>query len=94
MVDFYVSSRNILITDGYTINHKMFKDILLRLKSDRCDVYKRSMWSLRCEWATHNVLYKMGLYRSHTKDVNLNYPMKWYMEALYIVFGTITYLFA
>ena len=59
-----------------------------------CMVYKRWMWSLRCEWAVHNVLYKLGLWRSHTKDVDLNYPIKWYVEVLYVIFGTLIHPFA
>jgi|BioPla2DNA2_1021312.scaffolds.fasta_scaffold58768_2 hypothetical protein len=90
----YVTSHNIHIEDSWEINHKQFKSVLLRLKTDDCLVFKRWMWSLRSEWACHNVLYKLGLWRSHTKDVDLNYPIKWYVEVLYVIFGTIIHPFA
>lgn len=90
----YVTSHNIHIEDSWEIGHKEFKPILLRLKTEDCLVYKRWMWSLRCEWAVHNVLYKLGLWRSHTKDVDLNYPIKWYVEVLYVIFGTLIHPFA
>jgi len=85
----YVTSHNIHIEDSWEISHKEFKSVLLRLKSEDCLVYNRWMWSLRCEWAVHNVLYKLGLWRSHTKDVDLNYPIKWYVEVLYVIVGTL-----
>lgn len=89
----YVDANNIHIEDSYTINHKEFKGVLNRLKCTfTSNVFKRSDWSLCCEWAVHNVLYKLGLWRSHTKDVDLNYPNHW--EWLYIIVGTILYPFA
>lgn len=95
MGDIYVSANNIHIEDSYTINHRQFEPILSRLKdSYTTNVFKRSLWSLQCEWAAHNVLYKLHLFRSHTKDVDLNYPLKWWVETFYIIFGTLVYVFA
>lgn len=94
MGDIYITTNNIHIEDSYSVNHKDFKDILLRFKCDYCEVYKRWMWSLQTEWAVHNVLYKLGLWRERTKDVDLDYPQKWYIETLYVIFGTIVYPFA
>lgn len=34
--------------------------------------HKRSIKSYVKEWHAHNVLYYMGLFRSHTADVDLN----------------------
>ena len=37
----------------------------------------RSSESLEAEWGVHNVLYRLGIFRSRTKDVGLNFPQKW-----------------
>lgn len=34
------------------------------------------------EWRAHNLLYALGIARSHTKDVDLN-ENKWYVRAAY-----------
>lgn len=89
----YVDANNIRIEDSYTINHKQFKNVLNKLKTSfTSNVFTRSMWSLCCEWAVHNVLYRLGIWRSHTKDVDLNYPNKWAWA--YVIVGTIVYPFA
>lgn len=35
------------------------------------------------EWRAHNFLYVLHLFRSHTKDVDLNTGNSWYIKALY-----------
>lgn len=40
-------------------------------------LWLRPLESLEAEWGVHNVLYRLGLFRSHTKDVDLNYPQRW-----------------
>lgn len=39
------------------------------------------------EWKAHNNLYKLGLFKSHTKDVDLEEPIKWYYELIYWLIG-------
>ena len=36
---------------------------------------------------THNRLYRWGIKRDHTADVDLNYPLKWYVELIYRILG-------
>lgn len=57
------------------------------------EVWKRSVGSIKREWATHTLLYNLHLFRSHTKDVDINYPQKWYVKILYVFFGTISLWF-
>ena len=49
----------------------------------------RSTRSMKCEWATHNLLYSLGKYRSRTKDVDINFSHKWYVNLAYWLAGTI-----
>lgn len=41
------------------------------------------------EWKGHNRLYKLGLFRSHTKDVDLNEKQKPYEEIVWLILGGI-----
>ena len=52
----------------------VLNDIRASHSLEECDVLKRTAKSLINEWFAHNVLYNLHLFRSHTKDVDLNYP--------------------
>lgn len=89
----FVDANSIKIEDAYTISHKEFKSVLNRLKcAFTSNVFNRSVWSLCCEWSVYNVSYKLGLFRSRTKDVDLRQERK--NEWLFIILGTILYPFA
>lgn len=47
-------------------------------------IHDRSIFSLIIEWRAHNLLYDLGMYKSRTKDVDLNYP-KWYVYPIYFI---------
>lgn len=85
-----VSKNNIHIEDSYLITRRgeMYA-VLDHLKFSYPDsnVWKRSFFHMSCEWKAHNRMYRLGLYRSHTKSVDLNYPQKWYMKAIYFILG-------
>ena len=53
----------------------------------------RSMFSMKMEWATHKLLYKLGIQRARTKDLDLDWPQPWYYRVGYIVFGLIAWPF-
>ena len=88
-----VSDNNICIKNGYLVKGRAFGFVLNRIRTDEPNevTSNRPNYSLSCEWAVHNALYKLGLFRSHTKDVDLNYPCR--LEWLYIVLGSIIYPF-
>lgn len=52
-------------------------------------VFKRSLKSLTREWRVHNFLYKIGLYKSRTKDVDLDYPQQWYYRLGYFILSSV-----
>lgn len=83
-----IVSDNVHITDSYQIKYKsVMKQTLLDLaaESPDCLTWKRTMNSLLREWRTHNLFYDLHLFRSHTKDVDLDYPAKWYTEIAYFL---------
>lgn len=47
----------------------------------------RTNRSYEREIKAHNRLYKLGLYKDHTKDCNLEEPIKWYRELIYFIIG-------
>lgn len=58
-----------------------------------CHVWQRPIRSLCLEWATHNALFAMGIKKGRTRDVDLNYPIKWWVELAYKIAGTIVWPF-
>ena len=80
-----VSENNIKIIDSYKVTKwaDMLRILTTIKKETNSNVFNRSMDSLIEEWIAHNRLYKLHIFRSHTKDVDLNYPQKWYEKLIY-----------
>ena len=66
---------------------------VIRYNHPTCRLWKRSIGSLRREWAAHNLAYSLGIFQSRTESVDLDYEPKWYHNLLYGVVGTIALLF-
>ncbi len=95
MNKYTITQGNLHIIDSYQVSKKAFRRQLASIKAlhPDSDVWKRSWCSLELEWATHNGLYAIGIARSHTKDVDLNYPQKWYEKVLYPIVGSVCWIF-
>ena len=91
VIDYSASSNNIHIKDSYKYHKRKQIDTILdaifRIEDDSPVFANRERWSLASEWRVHTRLYKLGLWKSRTKDVDLNWPIKWYMVVLYNIFG-------
>ena len=48
---------------------------------------RRNIFSWMKEWKAHNRLYKLGLFKEHTKDCDLEENEKWYRLLLYEIIG-------
>lgn len=90
-----IRNDNLHIVDSYTISKDDFNGVLnlLRGKHQNCQVWKRTNKSLDNEWAVHNLCYCLGLWKSQTKDVDLNYPQTFWEKIGYGIFGPIAKLF-
>jgi hypothetical protein len=91
-----VTPNNIHIDDSYKVSKKNFDAVLDDIEKEHpeCLVFQhRKRISMKFEWATHNALYLLGLWKSHTKDVDINWPIKWYVCFLYNVVGALVWLF-
>lgn len=90
------SPDNIHIVDSYLIRKKDFKPALHKIHSEHPEhrVLLERNWNHVClEWACHNFLYSVGVLRSHTKDVDINTPLKWYAKIAYAVCGVLCWPF-
>lgn len=89
-ITYKILSNRVKIINSYKITDRSkMKEILYAIQHNHpeCSSFKRSYESLMAEWRAHNRLYSWGIKRSHTADVDLNYPLKWYMELIYRVLG-------
>ena len=77
--------------DSYMVPKSQFSDELEKIRNlyPSCRVWNRSEASLKREWATHNLLYALGMYRERTADCDLNHEHKWYENIAYWIVGTI-----
>lgn len=79
---------NIKIIDAYKIRHKKDMRLILKLFKINTAYYsRRTIKSWIKEWKTHNRLYKLGLFKSHTKDCDLEENEKWYRLLTYQILG-------
>lgn len=95
-LNYKVTEDKIHIEDSYLVVKREFKPILSEVKNEHpeCQVTKnRTMFTLCMEWATHNMLYNLGLFTSHTKSVDLNYPQNKLCTFAYIVCGLASWIF-
>jgi len=85
-MDVSVSKDNLHIQDSYKVSSrdemkKVLEDI--RLSHADCLSCSRTLDSLINEWATHNLCYDLYILRSHTADVDLDYPQSRLVSLLY-----------
>lgn len=76
------------IEDSYQVKKRDMEKILLNIQSKHSTniLFKyRDIKSLKREWIAHNRLYRFGIRRSHTKDVDFEYPSKY--ETIWKILG-------
>lgn len=77
---------NSYILKDYEIKNVVVPEIIYyRLK--KYLPVNRTNKSYEREIKAHNRLYKLGLYKDHTKDCNLEENIKWYYELIYFIIG-------
>ena len=81
----------ITIFDSYTTaDRPLIRSILEYVKSQTPNnvTKNRSMFSLCNEWIAHSLLYKLGIARSHTCNVDLEYPQSVIHTIAWTILGT------
>lgn len=87
-VEIQYNSRNIHIIDSYKVkNENDMIYILTQFKSKTGFLSKRSIKSWVKEWKSHNRLYRLGLFKSHTKDCDLEENEKLHRLIAYQILG-------
>ena len=91
---YIVTLNNIRVEDGWEMPCRGMRSALESIKANQPNnvTDNRSIYSLWCEWTVHNVLYRLGLWRERTKDVDMEYPCK--LEWAYLILGSLIYPFA
>lgn len=77
------------IRDAYTITDKkeMEKILVEALLEAKIYKTKRSLKNLKREWISHNRMYKLHLFRSHTKDCDFESKQKLWVKIVYFIWG-------
>lgn len=95
-MDYTVSTYNIHVNDSYKIRRcKIFSSLneIEEASGTQTWVFAvRSHFSLGMEWTVHNVLYRLGIKRAQTKDVDMDLPCD-KPEWLYEVLGVLCWIF-
>lgn len=78
---------NIKIINSYKVKEKDMLTILEEFRSKAKWAYHRTTKSWLKEWKAHNRLYRLGLFRSHTVDCDLEENEKWYKLLAYQILG-------
>lgn len=82
------SENNTHVEDSYKeTNINLSVSYIIRERYLRHLPQTRTFESYVREWKGHNRLYNLGLFRSHTKDVDLEEPSKWYLELIWMIIG-------
>lgn len=75
-IQYSLSANNCHIIDGYlTRSREVMEDFCKNVLPARFKA-ARSVQSYVAEWRAHNLLYDLHLFRSHTKDTDLNIDEK------------------
>lgn len=90
-----ITANNIHVTDSYLVKKKSeMTEIIEQIKKkyiEHTNVFNlRSVKNLVKEWRAHNLLYKLHIYRSHTKDVDLDIPQSMKYK---IAYGILSFLY-
>ena len=87
-MDYNVTDNNVHINRSCEIRKKDFQSSLLNIKElyPNCKVFiNRTLCSLKFEWVCHNFLYQLHIARERVESVDLNWPLRWWVELLYHV---------
>lgn len=76
MMTYIITDKSLQVRDSYRYGKKDMIPSLRLIKASypHSDIWRRNMRSLRTEWMVHNACYRLHILRSHTADVDLNYP--------------------
>lgn len=87
----HVTANCITIYNSYTVTSRkeMYK-IINKFKTDYPDhnISKIPSYLLVCEWASHNICYKLNIFTERTKHTDLNCDNPWWLKLGYLIIGS------
>lgn len=87
-IDIEFDAGNIRIIDSYKVTNKAIMELILQMFLIKTGYKsKRSIKNWIKEWKTHNRLYRLGLFKSHTKDCDLEENEKVHRLIVYEILG-------
>ena len=88
-IAYKVLSNRVKIIDSYKItNRQRMKEILYAIQHNHPEIkFNRDYDDLVHEWVAHNRLYKLGVKRDKTKDVDLEFIQSKCQTLLYKIIG-------
>ena len=94
-MQFEITSDNIHLTSSFEVGKADFERELLSMRESHPEslVWNRSIKSLAREWAAHNAFHALGIFRTNTADVDLNWPQNWLTRLGYYVVGVVVWPF-
>ena len=79
---------NVRIVDSYKVKKEEdMLEVLMWFKLKTGFRSRRSMDSWIREWKAHNRMYKIGLFKNHSRDCDLEELEKWYRRLVYWFIG-------
>ena len=93
--DCTVTPDNIHLESSFKVRKEDFERELNAIRAQYPDslVWNRSMESLKREWAAHNALHALGIFRSRTAHMDLNWPQPWLTRLGYALLGRLAWPF-
>lgn len=89
--DITYSKNNTHIPNSYEVINKQLMEEYIKWIIEERIIRKypitRTLKSYQREWLGHNKLYKYGLFKSHTKDVDLEEPQKLIWKIVWLIIG-------
>ena len=94
-MQYNISSKDLQLKSSFNVKKAAFERELAKIREKHPDsqVWKRSLRSLKREWAAHNALHALGILRNRTSDTDLNWPQPWYIRLGYAILGTLAWPF-
>lgn len=93
---YIVTEDTITIPHSYKYSKWKFNKIIKKIKEEYPErevcIHRKNI-SLIFEWSFHNFFYNLGILRSHTENVDMQYPLLWYEKVIYTLLGWFFWLF-
>ena len=94
-MQYTITPTNIQLKSSFEVRKEDFERELLAMREAHPEslVWNRSIKSLSREWAAHNALHALGVFRKKTADVDLDWPQGWLFRIGYAVVGAVVWPF-